>query len=179
MALWPRCKKKHGVCTLQTPKTLSAHKPNYFGRGSGCMRSIVMSMSVCWSVCLSEWISPELHARSSLFFVHVACVRGSVLFWYVDNRPHRVSPGRGFLSHWQCIYLRNHKRDLYQFLCMLPVSVARSSSDTFTISRIACRRELPIGLSSPLKMHYRPGKGDESAQLRRSMLSTIALWTCI
>jgi len=34
-----------------------------------------------------------------------------------------------------------HARSLPNFLCMLPVSVARSSSDMFTIGRIACRRE--------------------------------------
>jgi len=38
-------------------------------------------------------------------------------------------------------YLRNHTYDIYQFLCMLPISVARSSSGMFTIGRIACRRE--------------------------------------
>ena len=32
------------------------------------------------------------------------------------------------------------------------------------------------GFSSPLKIHYRPGKGDVSAQRRRSKLSTIALF---
>ena len=36
---------------------------------------------------------------------------------------------------------RNHTRDLYQILCMLPMSVARSSSGKLTIGRIACRRE--------------------------------------
>jgi len=34
-----------------------------------------------------------------------------------------------------------HARSLPNFLCMLPVSVVRSSSDKFTIGRIACRRE--------------------------------------
>jgi len=38
-------------------------------------------------------------------------------------------------------YLRNHTRDLYQFLCKLPMSVARSSSGMFTIGRIAYRLE--------------------------------------
>ena len=40
--------------------------------------------------------------------------------------------------------------------CTLTVSVAQSSSGMFTIGRIAYRRE---GFSSPLKMHYRLGKG--------------------
>ena len=50
-------------------------------------------------------------------------------------------------------------RDLYQFLCMLPMSVARSSSGTLTIGRIAYRREW----------------GDGSAQRGRSVV-TIALF---
>ena len=49
------------------------------------------------------------------------------------------------------------------------MSVARSSSDMFTIGRIAYRRE---GFSSPLKMHYRPRKGDGSAQRGRSIYAT-------
>ena len=65
-------------------------------------------------------------------------------------------------------YLQNHTRDLYQFLCMLHMSVARSSSGTL---RIAGK-----GFSSALKMHYRPGKGDGIAQRGRSLLSTIALY---
>jgi len=60
-----------------------------------------------------------------------------------------------------------------KFLRMLLIIVARSS-DMFTIGRIAYRRE---GFSSPLKMHYRPGNGDWSAQRGRRMLSTtIALF---
>jgi len=38
-----------------------------------------------------------------------------------------------------------------KFLCVLPMSVARSSSSMFTIGCIAYRRE---GFSSPLPMHY-------------------------
>jgi len=37
-------------------------------------------------------------------------------------------------------YLQSHARDLY-FLCMLPMSVARSSSGMLTIGRIAYRRQ--------------------------------------
>jgi len=65
-----------------------------------------------------------------------------------------------------------HARYLPKYLCMLPMSVALSSSGMFTIGRIAYRWE---GVFFPLKMHYRPGKGDGSAQRGRSMLSTIAL----
>jgi len=31
------------------------------------------------------------------------------------------------------VYLRNHTRDLYQFLCMLPMAVCRSSSGVVAI----------------------------------------------
>jgi len=58
------------------------------------LRSIVMSMSVCVSICLSATISPEPHARSLPNFVHVSYVRGSVLVRRVDDRPHRLSAGR-------------------------------------------------------------------------------------
>ena len=49
-----------------------------------------------------------------------------------------------------------HAWSLPNFLYMLPVSVARSSSDMFTIGRIAYRRE---GVFFPTKMRYRSGKG--------------------
>ena len=52
-------------------------------------------------------------------------------------------------------YHRNHTRDLYQFLCLFPVSVARSS-DTFMIGRIAYRRE---GVFFPLENALSAGKG--------------------
>jgi len=53
-------------------------------------------LSVCLSVCVCpRGISPEPHARSLPIFVQVAHVRGSVLLRHVDNRPHRLSPGRG------------------------------------------------------------------------------------
>jgi len=48
-----------------------------------------------------------------------------------------------------------HRRDLYHFLRMLPMCVARSSSGTLTIGRIAYRRE----------------RGDGSAQRGRSVYS--------
>jgi len=69
-------------------------------------------------------------------------------------------------------YLQNHTRDFYQFLCMLPASVARSSSDMFTIGRIS-----PFagkGFSSPLKMHYRPRKGIWECTAR----ANCAVYTC-
>ena len=52
---------------------------------------------VCVSVCLSARISSEPHARSlSNFFVLVAYVRGSVLLRHVDDRPRRLSAGKGW-----------------------------------------------------------------------------------
>jgi len=48
-------------------------------------------------------------------------------------------------------------RHLYYFLCMLPMSVARSSG-MLTIGRIACRRE-----------------GDDGSAQRERSVSTIAL----
>jgi len=57
---------------------------------------------------------------------------------------------------------------------MLPVSVARSSSGTLTIGRIAYRWEGVFFPIEKLKMDYRPGKGDGSAQRGRSVLPTIA-----
>jgi len=46
-------------------------------------------------------------------------------------------------------------QSLPNFLHILPMSMARSSSGMFTIGLIAYRRE---GFSSLLKMHYRPGE---------------------
>jgi len=82
---------------------------------------------VCLSVRedISEDISGTTRAIFTKFFVHVVYVLGSAVLRHVYDRPHRPSPGRGFLPHWKCI----------------------------------------IGW----------GKGDGSAQRRRSMLSTIAL----
>ena len=54
---------------------------------------------------------------------------------------------------------------------MLPMSVAQSSSGTFTTGRIAYRRE---GVFFPFENASLAGKGDGSAQHGRSMLSTIA-----
>jgi len=62
----------------------------------------------CLSVCLSvdEDILGTTCAIFTNFFVHVACVHGSVLLWHVYDCPHRVSPGRGFLPRWKCIISR-------------------------------------------------------------------------
>jgi len=62
------------------------------------LRSIVMSMSFYMSACLS--VCPRGYLRNhkrNLYqiFVHAAYVCGSVLFGHVDDRPHRLSAGRG------------------------------------------------------------------------------------
>jgi len=62
------------------------------------------------------------------------------------------------------VYLRNHTRSLYQiFLCLLPMSVARSSSGTLSIGCIACRRE----------------GGDGSAQRGRSVIYDCLVFNCV
>jgi len=92
----------------------------YFVRGSCCE----VMWWVCLSVCLSARISiPGTTLAIFTIFVHAACVRGSVLLRHVDDRPHRVSLGRGSLPHWQWIYLRNHTRNLYRIFiacCLYP-----------------------------------------------------------
>jgi len=50
-------------------------------------------MSVCLSV--REDISGNARAIFTELFVHVAYVPGSVLLRHVDDRPHRLSAGRG------------------------------------------------------------------------------------
>ena len=50
------------------------------------------------SVSVSEDISGSTRAIFTKFFVHVAHARGSVL-QHVDDRPHHLSAGRGFLPH--------------------------------------------------------------------------------
>ena len=54
---------------------------------------------VCLCVCLSvrEDIFGTTRAIFTKSLVHVARVRGSVLLWHVYDRPHCLSPGRGFL----------------------------------------------------------------------------------
>ena len=52
---------------------------------------------VCVSLCLSvrKDISGITLVIFTKFVVHVAYVRGSVLLRHVDDRPHRLSAGRG------------------------------------------------------------------------------------
>jgi len=60
-------------------------------------------------------------------------------------------------------YLRNRTRDLHQFLCVLPMSVARFSSGMLTIGRIAFRQE----------------GGDGSAQIERSVIHDCPVLTVV
>jgi len=56
-----------------------------------------VSLSVCLSACVSvhEDISATTRVIFIKFVMHVAYVHGSVLLRHVDNRPHRLSAGRG------------------------------------------------------------------------------------
>ena len=56
-------------------------------------------LSVCLCVSVHEDISGTTRAIFAKFFVHVAYVCGSVLLRHVYDRPHRLSPGRGFLRY--------------------------------------------------------------------------------
>jgi len=69
-------------------------------------------------------------------------------------------------------YLWNHMRSLPNFMCMLPVSVARSSSSMFTIGRIACRRE---GVFFPIENALPAGKGGWECTAR----AKYAMYDCL
>jgi len=57
---------------------------------------------VCPSVCPRGYL--RNHTRDLYqIFVHVAYVHDLVLLGHVYDRPHHLSPGRGFLPHWKCI----------------------------------------------------------------------------
>ena len=67
---------------------------------------LYVCLCVCVSVCPRGYL--RNHTRDLYqFFVHVAYVRGSVLLRHVYDRPHRLSPRRGFLPHWKCIIGRD------------------------------------------------------------------------
>ena len=52
-------------------------------------------LSVCLFVCPRKYQSGTTRANFTDFSVRVAYVRGSVLLRHVDDRPHRLSAGRG------------------------------------------------------------------------------------
>ena len=87
-------------------------------------------------VCLSARISPEPHARSLPIFTRATYVHGLVLFLHVYDRPHCLSPGRGFLSHWKCIIGRERDGSAQRgrSICYLRLTCRKlaSGSDSFT-----------------------------------------------
>jgi len=56
----------------------------------GMVGSIVMSMSVCASVCPRGYLQNRTHDLYQIF-VHVAYVRGWVSLRHVVDKPHRLS----------------------------------------------------------------------------------------
>ena len=79
--------------------------------------------------------------------LHPSLIGCEVLWWVCLSVGLSVSL-TACLSVCPTGYLQNPTCDLYQFLCMLPMSVARSSSGMFTIGRIAYRREAGDGRSA-------------------------------
>jgi len=83
-----------------------------------------------------------------------------------------------YVCLWLCLsvcpqgYLPEPHARFTKFLCMLSMSVARSSFGKFAIGRIAYSQE---GFFFPTENELSAGKGDRSAQRGRGMLSTIAL----
>jgi len=77
----------------------------YFARGSRCevLWWVYVCRSVRVSVCLSARIPPESHSRSLPNFLCMLPVSVARSSSDVYDRPHRLSPGRGFLPHWKCI----------------------------------------------------------------------------
>ena len=67
-------------------KTPSAGYLHFFTSPTGAVAKYC-DECVCLSVCLSDMISPEPHARSLPIFVHIACGRGSVLLRQGDKIP--------------------------------------------------------------------------------------------
>jgi len=69
-------------------------------------------------------------------------------------------------------YLQNTLAVFTSFSCVLPASVARSSSDTFTIGRIAYRRE---GVFFPIENALSVGKGGRECTSRAKS----AIYDCL
>jgi len=119
----------------------------YFTRGSGCevLWWVCLYGSVClWicgSVCLSARIFPEPHAIFTNFCARCLCLwlDSPAACW--RQAASRIA-GKGFSSPLTMhISPEPHARSLPNFMCMSLMSVARSSSDTFKIGRIAFRRK--------------------------------------
>jgi len=59
---------------------------------------LCVCLSLCLSVCLCLSVREDISGTTCAIFInflHVAYVRGSVLLRHVDDRPHRLSAGRG------------------------------------------------------------------------------------
>ena len=86
-------KQRHTLSAYATiwRKCAFYREPSVVIRPRERLGSIVVSMSVCVSVCL--------RAICTNFFVLVAYVRGSVLLRHVYDRPYRLLPVRGFLPN--------------------------------------------------------------------------------
>ena len=59
---------------------------------------------MCLCVCPRGYLRNHERDLYQFFFVHVAYVRVSLLLWRVDDKPHRLSPGRGFLPIENALY---------------------------------------------------------------------------
>jgi len=68
------------------------------GAKSAIFDFFVTSRDECVCLSVREDISGTTRAVFTSFFVRVAYVRDSVLLRHVYDRPHRLSPRRGFLS---------------------------------------------------------------------------------
>jgi len=118
------------------------------------------------------YVSGKLSVKQDLFIVNLVFVVCSI-----------ASPAGAvakYCDEYVClsvclsvrISLEPHARSLPIFLCMLPVSMARSSSDTFTIGRIAYRRE---GVSFPIENVFLVGKGGWECTAR----AKYAIYDCL
>jgi len=111
-------------------------------------------MSVCVSVCPRGYL--RNHTRDLYqFFVHAAYVHGSVLFRYVDERPHRPSAGRGSRS------AQRRRSVIYDCLVVKALShkslISHSQNDlnpnpnpnSIRMTNAHSRRSAKIGIISP------------------------------
>jgi len=100
------------------------------------LRSIVMSMSVCLCLCPRGYL--QNHTRDLCqIFVLVTYVRGSVVLRCVDDRPHRLSAGRGDGSA-QCGQSVIYDCSCFSAFCLLSIDVA-STGDRLTYAGFNCQ----------------------------------------
>ena len=75
---------------------------NYFACGSSCEVLWLVCLCVCVSV--QQDISGTTRTVFTKFFAHVAYGCGLVFLQHVDDRPHHLSPGRGFFPIENALY---------------------------------------------------------------------------